>query len=209
MGARTMRRFGWLAGLAMMAFGTSAYGQAGDAANPTGAPPSTEEPTKPNAPTTSPSDANSQEAIGSKSAPKQAEKNPSQGTSSFAANQVAGRVTSVNRSSKQLTIDEAGQQKEMKIPDNVTVFVNGRLGSIDDLREGQEVRAAYEERSGQKSLRWIEVKPVTNNKADQKQGAATEDAKTDSPVAAPSGDKNDTTKAAPDAKSDAAQPQKR
>ena len=77
----------------------------------------------------------------------------------FGANQLVGQITSLDTDAKTIAIDQAGQTLELKLPENATVFVNGRLGSFTDLREGQQVRAAFEERQGQKSLRWIEVKP--------------------------------------------------
>jgi Cu/Ag efflux protein CusF len=85
---------------------------------------------------------------------------PPKAGSSFGANQVVGKIKSVNRSTKEVTIDQAGEVQKLKLSDNATVFTNGRLGAFEDLREGQQVRAAYEERGGQKTLRWIEVTPT-------------------------------------------------
>jgi Cu/Ag efflux protein CusF len=80
--------------------------------------------------------------------------------SSFGANQIVGQIKTVNRSTKEIAIDQAGKQQSLKLSENATVFTNGRLGSFEDLKEGQQVRAAYEERGGQKTLRWIEVMPT-------------------------------------------------
>lgn len=80
--------------------------------------------------------------------------------SSFAANQLTGQIKSIDKSQKSITIDQSGKQQSLKLTDNATVFMNGRLASLDDLKEGQQVRAAYEDRGGQKSLRWIEVTPA-------------------------------------------------
>src|SRR6185437_4841705 len=76
---------------------------------------------------------------------------------SFAANRLTGRIQQIDKTQHQLTIAQAGKTQSLKFGDNSTIFYEGRLGSIDDLKEGQEVRAAYEERDGQKNLRWLDV----------------------------------------------------
>jgi Cu/Ag efflux protein CusF len=76
---------------------------------------------------------------------------------SFAANQIAGQIMTVDKARKEVTIDQRGKTLDLKLTESATVFVNGRLGSLEDLKEGQQVRAAFEERGGQRNLRWIEV----------------------------------------------------
>jgi Cu/Ag efflux protein CusF len=83
---------------------------------------------------------------------------------SFGANQINGQVQAFEPMQKKITIDQSGKKQELKLTDDTTVFVDGRLGSVMDLKEGQEVRAAFENRDGGKSLRWIEVTPKTNAK---------------------------------------------
>ncbi len=77
----------------------------------------------------------------------------------FSSTQLTGRLSSIDKDAGEVTIDHAGQTQVLKLGDNTTVFTEGRLGSIEDLKEGQQVRAAFEEKGGERTLRWIEVNP--------------------------------------------------
>ncbi len=81
----------------------------------------------------------------------------------FATNEVSGKIANVSPSAKEVVIAQPdGQQQSLKLGSNATVFLQGRLGSFSDLKEGQQVRAAYEMQNGQKTLRWIEVRPTSD-----------------------------------------------
>lgn len=139
----------WLAGLCSLALAGPALAQGGTApgtsADPHGSPQDTAKVPPKTAP---PAD----EKAGAPTPP------PGR-TGSFASNQIVGQIKVIDKDSKQLTIDQAGRPQEIKLGDNATVFLEGRLGSVEDLKEGQQVRAAYEEKAGEKTLRWIEVNP--------------------------------------------------
>ncbi len=96
-------------------------------------------------------------------------------TGAFASNQVSGEISHIDKSAKEVTVKSGAQEQTLTMGDNATVFLEGRLGSFEDLKEGQQVRAAYEPREEAKSLRWIEVNPPggTSTKSDSKTGAAT------------------------------------
>jgi len=106
--------------------------------------------------------------------------------SSLGSTQVVGQIKNIDHSQNALTIDQNGKQQDLKLSGNPTVFMNGRLGSLSDLKEGQQVRAAYEERDGQKNLRWIEVTP--SGKSDMQKSIPEKSGSEKSGV-----DKNDTS----------------
>jgi hypothetical protein len=79
---------------------------------------------------------------------------------SFAANQVLGRIQSLGSRHETVTLDVGGTDQRYQLGSQTTVFVEGRLGSAQDLKEGQQVRAAFEAQDGTKTIRWIEVTPA-------------------------------------------------
>jgi Cu/Ag efflux protein CusF len=90
---------------------------------------------------------------------EQMPKKSAQKSGSFSSNQLTGEITSIDKSEKEITVKSGADEQTLKMGDNATVFLEGRLGSFEDLKEGQQVRAAYEPREEAKSLRWIEVNP--------------------------------------------------
>ncbi len=120
---------------------------------------------------------------------------PSKPGPTFASNQLTGKIQSVDPTAKQVTIAQPnGQQENLTLGENATVFMHGRLGSFQDLKEGQQVRAAYELKNGQKTLRWIEVTPSTEQQqpgatppaTPQPEEKGTPGGGADAPAAAPS-----------------------
>lgn len=82
--------------------------------------------------------------------------------SPFASNQINGRIRTIDRNARTIAIEAKGQTQELALPESATVFLEGRLGTWEDLKEGQQVRAAFEERQGERTIRWIEVTPGTS-----------------------------------------------
>lgn len=70
-----------------------------------------------------------------------------------------GRITSVDSDEGAVVIAPADREEQVNasIARGVPVFVGGRLADRTALKEGQQVRASYEERDGNTRLRWIEV----------------------------------------------------
>lgn len=105
-------------------------------------------------------------------------------TGTFASNQVSGEISHLDKSAKEITVKSGAEEETLKMGDNATVFLEGRLGAFDDLKEGQQVRAAFEPREEGKSLRWIEVNPPggsttkTETKTETKTGLHDESYKT-------------------------------
>lgn len=126
-----MRLRAWLGAIGAMALAGNAYAQD---------PKTGERPTEP-------------------APPGQGSATPPGRTGAVTTNQLTGELQSIDRDRKTLTIDQAGQTQLLKLDDRATVFLEGRLGSFEDLKEGQQVRAAFEEKEGTRTLRWIEVNP--------------------------------------------------
>ncbi len=89
---------------------------------------------------------------------------PAQGQSSeplpgFAANQIVGHVDAMDPAKNTITITRPGRNGVYRLTAATTVFVDGRLGELQDLKPGQDVRAAFENREGELTVRWIEVAP--------------------------------------------------
>lgn len=82
----------------------------------------------------------------------------------FSSARMNGEIRGIDKQARTITIDQSGRLQTLRVDDRSTVFLEGRLGSLDDLREGQQVRAAYEERGTERSLRWIEVNPTPTAK---------------------------------------------
>jgi len=73
--------------------------------------------------------------------------------------QASGTIRTLDKRTRVLTLESAGRTHELKVPETATVFVDGRIGAWQDLKEGQKVRAAWEEKHGANDVRWIEVRP--------------------------------------------------
>lgn len=79
-------------------------------------------------------------------------------TGAQASNQLQGKISEYDQQARTLKLEAEGQgETELRLTENATVFIDGRLGTSADLQEGQEVRAAFDEREGSKTVRWIEV----------------------------------------------------
>lgn len=72
---------------------------------------------------------------------------------------VFGALRTLRRSPSVVVVEpsDRGERLTLEATDGTAIFVEGRLGSFEDLREGQQVRAAFDEREGRRVLRWIEV----------------------------------------------------
>lgn len=75
------------------------------------------------------------------------------------SSRLSGRILSLAPHGDSVTIASGGKPMRFELHQSSTIFVDGRLGGLQDLKEGVEVRAAYESRDGQVTIRWIEVAP--------------------------------------------------
>jgi len=78
---------------------------------------------------------------------------------SFVSNQLVGQIKTVEPRKQSITVSVNGHDQSYAMGNSTTVFVEGRLGALQDLKAGQDVRAAFDNHNGQRSIRWIEVTP--------------------------------------------------
>lgn len=75
-------------------------------------------------------------------------------------NEVKGTIDVVKTAQNEVVIKALPEKKELTtlhVDKDTTIFVDGRTGALSDLKEGQEVRASFEEKAGMKHANWIEV----------------------------------------------------
>lgn len=71
-----------------------------------------------------------------------------------------GTVRAIDRHVKAVRVDDGGAHRRdtvVQVTDNTEIRVGGRRGSLDDVREGHRIRAAYEDRFGINVVSSIEV----------------------------------------------------
>lgn len=69
-----------------------------------------------------------------------------------------GAVNQVDKDKNRVTLDEPkGAPLTLQIDKSTTIFIDGRSGTLDEIRAGAEVRASYETKAGANKAQWIEV----------------------------------------------------
>jgi hypothetical protein len=69
-----------------------------------------------------------------------------------------GTVKDVNKDRNQLTLGTSRESSFLlQLDKATTVFVEGRIGALTDIKPGQDVRASYEATQGTNRAQWIEV----------------------------------------------------
>ena len=71
--------------------------------------------------------------------------------------EAAGLVQAIDRDRNQLTVNVKALPVTLQIDKTTTIFVNGRTGTLDDVREGTTVRASYALKKGCNHAQWIEI----------------------------------------------------
>ena len=71
--------------------------------------------------------------------------------------EVQGRITAVDPRGGMLTLEHPGGRVELRVDDSTTLFLPGHTGRLEDLRVGQQIRAAYEPRERGAVAQWIEL----------------------------------------------------
>jgi hypothetical protein len=69
---------------------------------------------------------------------------------------VTGQVLSTTRDSMILA-DPAGRRMELRVDDQTQIMMEGEPASLDDIREGSEVRASYVLRDGERVALDVQV----------------------------------------------------
>lgn len=69
-----------------------------------------------------------------------------------------GTVKDVDKGKSQVTLGPSrGEPLILQVDRTTTIFIDGRVGRLDEVKPGTEVRAAYETRRGANRAQWIEV----------------------------------------------------
>jgi hypothetical protein len=69
------------------------------------------------------------------------------GVGSSSSNEISGRVALVNAQEREIAIDAGDATTQVKIAEDAEITVDGKKASLEDLRQGTEVRASLD-RSG-------------------------------------------------------------
>ncbi|MGI5863297.1 MAG: hypothetical protein ACOX6T_14750 [Myxococcales bacterium] len=73
-----------------------------------------------------------------------------------------GRVREIDRSKKKVTLEAKADPIVLDVDRTTTIFIDGRIATLEEIEPGMEVRAAWSARRGANRAQWIEVK---NNSA--------------------------------------------
>ncbi|HYH95603.1 hypothetical protein [Hyalangium sp.] len=73
--------------------------------------------------------------------------------------EVQGPISAVDtrEGTLSLTLEEPSGRVELRVDGETTIFLPGRTGRLADLKTGQRVRAAYEQRERVFVAQWIEL----------------------------------------------------
>ncbi|HYG70477.1 MAG TPA: hypothetical protein VD838_22560 [Anaeromyxobacteraceae bacterium] len=82
----------------------------------------------------------------------------SAGGTAAAGTEVSGRVALVDEDNREIAIDAGGVTTQVKVAEDAQILVNGERASLDDLRQGQEVRASMNQGADVPEATRVEVK---------------------------------------------------
>ena len=68
-----------------------------------------------------------------------------------------GQLKSIDKTRKRLTLELKPEALVLELDRSTTIFVDGRIATLDELEPGMEVRAAWKARRGANRAQWIEV----------------------------------------------------
>ncbi len=71
--------------------------------------------------------------------------------------EATGRLEAIDGRSGRLTLLSGERPLTLRCDEGTTVFIGGRMGSVDELDEGQTVRVTYEPSHGTPLAEWVEV----------------------------------------------------
>lgn len=77
-------------------------------------------------------------------------------------NELRGTVQAVRPAQNELVLEpakspEASAPTTLRVDHDTTIFIDGRTGSLSDLKPGQEVRASFDMKGNERHANWIEV----------------------------------------------------
>ena len=69
-----------------------------------------------------------------------------------------GAVNQVDKDKNRVTVEQSkGSPLTLQVDKTTTIFIDGRTGTLDEIKAGAEVRASYETKQGANKAQWIEV----------------------------------------------------
>ena len=69
-----------------------------------------------------------------------------------------GAVNQVDKDKNRVTLRAPkGEPITLQVDKNTTIFIDGRTGTLDEIKAGADVRASYETKAGANKAQWIEV----------------------------------------------------
>lgn len=71
-----------------------------------------------------------------------------------AAAEMEGKIQSIDVAGKEITLDNGSK---LVLDENATISVEGKMGKLEDLKEGAKVKASYEEKDGKNVTTQLEV----------------------------------------------------
>jgi cold shock CspA family protein len=57
---------------------------------------------------------------------------------------VTGRVALVDEEAREIAIDSGDATTQVKVAEDAQILINGEKGDLDDVKQGQEVRASLD-----------------------------------------------------------------
>jgi Cu/Ag efflux protein CusF len=87
-----------------------------------------------------------------------------------AGNELSGVVKKVDKDKHSLTISSStGGEKEVKVADTATIMRDGKSAKLDNIKEGDDVRASLDASSNQANRLTVESKEMMEKQQGQKQ----------------------------------------
>jgi hypothetical protein len=69
-----------------------------------------------------------------------------------------GKVKDIDKGKNQVVLDRSAKEAlTLQVDKSTTIFIDGRIGTLDEVEPGGEVRASYEFRQGANRAQWIEI----------------------------------------------------
>lgn len=87
---------------------------------------------------------------------------PPPASNRFSRQEAVARIERVSRT--EVVLERAGRPIRVQVPPGTPVYVDGRMGSLAELRPGTRVVLSYDAVEGPPRANWIQVLPVPRAK---------------------------------------------
>ena len=83
---------------------------------------------------------------------------PSTSNKEAGLHEARGAVHQVDKETNRVIVEQQkGSPLTLQVDRTTTIFIDGRTGSLDEIKAGADVRASYESKQGSNKAQWIEV----------------------------------------------------